>query len=126
MKYLTLLALLTISSCISLNKIKTKEPEYYKTENLKDYSDLLKEKSISFRKQENSNPECHPQRQPWNSETAKKELEELKQEVFGDKNYSLDSLRSSNQIYDPKWLLNQLKISKMAMIEDKLASEATQ
>ena len=53
-------------------------------------------------------------------EDLKKELKELKKTVFGNENFNTTQLRKSKKIYDSKWLLAQLKISKILALEDSL------
>jgi hypothetical protein len=109
----------TISICISI-KIKSNalEPQIYKSLESEEYTELINERSIPLRKQDG---DCHPhQSQQFDPETAKTELASLKKDVFSDEHYSTEQLRNQNKVYDPKWLITQLKIAKIVMIEDKL------
>lgn len=51
-------------------------------------------------------------------EEAEKEIKYLKKEIFGDENYNTDEVRKSKKIYDAKWLISQLKLTRILEIED--------
>lgn len=70
---------------------------------------------IYFRKQEEKTNIKQPK-----TEDLKKELKELKKTVFGNEKFNTTQLRKSKKIYDSKWLLAQLKISKILALEDSL------
>jgi hypothetical protein len=53
-------------------------------------------------------------------EDAKKQLSELKKEIWADEKYSTDVIRKDKKAYDPKWLLAQLRIARALELEDMI------
>lgn len=51
----------------------------------------------------------------------KEELENLKKTIWGDPNYKTDELRKNGKVYDAKWLLAQMKITRVVELEDFLS-----
>ena len=49
-----------------------------------------------------------------------KELKELKKEIWGREEWSTDDLRENGKVYDARWLLAQLKITRVVELEDML------
>lgn len=52
------------------------------------------------------------------------ELKKLKNEIWGDENYDTTDMRQNNSVYDARWLVAQLKITRVLELEDYLASNA--
>ncbi len=48
----------------------------------------------------------------------KKEVEEMKKAIWGNPEFDTSELRKENKVYDPKWLLAQMKITRVAELED--------
>lgn len=55
-----------------------------------------------------------------NKEEIKNEISQLKKEVWGKDNYSTEDIRKDNKAYDAKWLITQLKITRVLELEDLL------
>ena len=53
-------------------------------------------------------------------ENAEKEVKALRKEVFGDENFNTAEIRKQNKVYDLKWIVSQLRISRVLEIEDLL------
>ena len=51
---------------------------------------------------------------------AQKELTLLKKEVWGKEEYSTDEIRKSGKVYDSRWLISQLKITRTLELEDMI------
>ena len=56
-------------------------------------------------------------------EEMKKEVEKLKQEIWGKKDWNTDEIRKSGKAYDARWLLAQMKITRVLELEDLLAAK---
>ena len=48
------------------------------------------------------------------------ELRELKKEIWGREEWSTEDIRDSGKVYDARWLLAQLKITRVVELEDML------
>ena len=59
-------------------------------------------------------------------EELKKELSKLKKEVWGKEDYSTEQIRKENKAYDSRWLIAQLKITRVLEIEDVLSQKKTE
>ncbi len=59
-------------------------------------------------------------RKEFNLEEAKKELSQIKNEVWGNQDFSTEEIRKSKKAYDIKWILAQLKIAKVLELEDMI------
>lgn len=59
-------------------------------------------------------------------EELQAELANIKKEIWGDEKFDTKELRNSGKVYDPRWLLAQMKITRVAELEDflKLKQEA--
>lgn len=55
-----------------------------------------------------------------NINEANNQIKQLKKEIFGKENFSTENLRKNNKAYDPRWLLAQLKISRLLFLEDEV------
>ena len=55
----------------------------------------------------------------FSKEEAQKELNSLKKEIWGKEDFSTETIRK-NKIYDPRWLMAQLKIARAINLEDML------
>ena len=53
-------------------------------------------------------------------EEIEKEVKSLKREVFGNETASTAKIRKEHKAYDPKWLLAQMKISRVLFLEDQI------
>lgn len=53
-------------------------------------------------------------------EEIEKEVKSLKREVFGNETASTTKIRKEHKAYDPKWLLAQMKISRVLFLEDQI------
>jgi hypothetical protein len=71
------------------------------------------DKITSAKKNENAKKE-------FKTENLEKQIKALKKEIFGKENYSTKELRKNNKVYDPRWLLAQLKISRLFFLEDEV------
>merc|ERR1712032_64643 len=49
------------------------------------------------------------------------EIKELRKEIYGNENFSTREIRMNSRAYDPRWLLAQLKISRILFLEDEVA-----
>jgi hypothetical protein len=56
----------------------------------------------------------------FNEDEAKKQLSELKKEIWGKEEFSTEEIRKSKKAYDAKWLLAQLKIARTLELEDMI------
>ena len=54
------------------------------------------------------------------SDDLMQELRELKKEIWGREEWSTEDLRDSGKVYDARWLLAQLKITRVVELEDML------
>ena len=54
------------------------------------------------------------------SDDLMKELRELKREIWGREEWSTEDIRESGKVYDARWLLAQLKITRVVELEDML------
>jgi hypothetical protein len=61
-----------------------------------------------------------PVKQKFNKEKAAKELSSLKKEIWGTESFNTAEVRKTQKVYDPRWLLAQLKISKALTLEDAI------
>lgn len=52
------------------------------------------------------------------------ELRKLKQEIWGDENFNTEQIRSEAQAFDARWLVAQLKITRVLELEDYLTGNA--
>ena len=68
-----------------------------------------------FRKGE---PEQKKEKSP---EEIKEEIAKLKKEVWGKSDFETDTIRKNGKAYDSRWLLAQLKITRVLELEDLLA-----
>lgn len=55
-----------------------------------------------------------------NINEANKQIKQLKKEIFGKEDFSTSDIRKNNKAYDPRWLLAQLKISRLLFLEDEV------
>lgn len=53
-------------------------------------------------------------------EDIEKQLKSLKKEIFGNETASTDKIRKEKKALNPKWLLAQMKISKVLFLEDEI------
>lgn len=53
-------------------------------------------------------------------EEIEKEIKALKREIFGNETASTTKIRKEHKAYDPKWLLAQMKISRVLFLEDQI------
>ena len=54
------------------------------------------------------------------SDDLMQELRELKKEIWGREEWSTEDIRDSGKVYDARWLLAQLKITRVVELEDML------
>ena len=54
------------------------------------------------------------------SDDLMQELRELKKEIWGREEWSTEDIRDSGKVYDARWLLAQLKITRVVELEDRL------
>jgi len=52
-----------------------------------------------------------------------KQIKQLKKEIFGKEDFSTEDIRKNNKAYDPRWLLAQLKISRILFLEDEVRNK---
>ena len=69
---------------------------------------------------ENSSPANKMEKRELKSEDAEKQIRALKKEIFGKEDFSTKEIRKNNKAYDPRWLLAQLKISRLFFLEDEV------
>ena len=55
-----------------------------------------------------------------NLEEVKKQINLLKKEIYGKEDFSTTEIRKNNKAYDPRWLLAQLKVSRLLFLEDEM------
>lgn len=48
------------------------------------------------------------------------ELKELKKSIWGNENYDTNEIRKTGKIYDPRWLIAQLQVTRVVELEDYL------
>ena len=77
---------------------------------------------IFYRKGENKENLKSPL-QKKSIDELKKELSDLKKFIWGDPQFDTSKLRKESKIYDAKWLLAQMKITRVAELEDILSTE---
>jgi len=58
-------------------------------------------------------------------EEAQKEIKTLKKEIWGKEDFNTETLRSLKKVYDPKWLIAQLRIARVVMLEDMVKQPST-
>jgi len=58
-------------------------------------------------------------------EEALKEISLLKKEISGNDNFNTDEIRKTNKAYDPRWLVGQLRISRLLSMEDMIKNTKT-
>lgn len=61
-----------------------------------------------------------PEKRDFNVDEARKQIKDLKKEIFGKEDYVTEDIRKNHKVYDPRWLLAQLKISRILFLEDEV------
>merc|ERR1719362_163192 len=61
------------------------------------------------------------ERRELKKEDVEKQIKELRKEIYGNENFSTREIRMNSRAYDPRWLLAQLKISRILFLEDEVA-----
>lgn len=56
----------------------------------------------------------------FNADEAKKEISTLKKEIWGNENFNTEEIKKNQKAYDPRWLMAQLKISRVLNLEDMI------
>ena len=73
-------------------------------------------------RQDGTAPAVNAQKEKvFKQEDAQKELSSLKKEIWGKEDFNTENVRK-NKIYDPRWLMAQLKIARAVNLEDMLKS----
>lgn len=81
---------------------------------------VWRQKELNTKKDDNTNNK--EEKKEFNLDEAQKQIKQLKKEIFGKEEYSTEEIRKNHKAYDPRWLLAQLKISRILFLEDELKS----
>lgn len=57
-------------------------------------------------------------------EDLQSELKALKKEIWNNESYSIEDLRKSGKIYDPRWLMAQMSLTRVIAIEDMIDAKS--
>ena len=77
---------------------------------------------VSYRKENTASSE----KKKFNKEEAAKELSLLKKEIWGKESFNTDEIKRSQKVYDPRWLMAQLKIARALNLEDMMKNKEEQ